>query len=52
MMSAYEMLVLAIAGAIGGVSYWAFRRRQAAGTILTASSWTRYEWRFHYVGGR
>ena len=28
MMSAYEMSVLAIAGANGGMLYWAFRRRE------------------------
>ena len=28
MMSAYEMLVLAIAGANGGMLYWAVRRRE------------------------
>jgi hypothetical protein len=28
MMSAYEMLVLALAGANGGMLYWAMRRRE------------------------
>jgi hypothetical protein len=28
MMSVYEMLVLAIAGANGGMIYWVFRRRE------------------------
>jgi|GEM_PF-2552773 len=28
MMSAYEMFVLVIAGANGGMLYWAFRRRE------------------------
>ena len=28
MMSAYEMLVLAIAGASGGMFYWGLRRRE------------------------
>ncbi len=28
MMSAYEMVVLAIAGANGGMLYWGFRRRE------------------------